>query len=443
MLYMVRDRRAGTERRSQPQAKTALLVAKNEHCLDPVFGVPAIRRLVLLARRLGYGEVHVLAHGEPVAPVLHDLVSSQAIHQDADGSSFDALAAGLRLQPDDEVLVMSADRVIDAWSLTQLIDGQDGTCGNGAATGICTVRASTLPAALEAICCSGPCEAEAHAAPSLPVCLAATSVKKAESVLTSSLRRATAEHEYGFISRHFGRALSRPLSTRLAKTGASPNAITFGNILIGLTGAYFLAKGGYRFQLLGSLLFLSSVILDGVDGEVARLKLRQTAFGHYLDIVGDNVVHTAVFIGIALGLYHQRGSVTYLNALWFLLGGFGLCACAVQRLIGHAPDQPSVSEVSRFTALFVNRDFAYLVVLLAVVDRIDWFLFGASLGVYLFAFLAFFISMRGRKTKEKRNNGPTAQGGRQRVRAAMTNRPDGAATFYREKEIGHERPNGS
>jgi len=377
--------------------KKALLVATNGLCFQPVFGIPAIRRLVLLARQLGYGEIHVISNGEPVFPVLGDLVPSGALHSHIDASSLSALAAGLGFEPDDPVLVMAADRVIDARSLQKLTDTGNGSClGGSGDAGICMVRPSMLAPVLKAMWSPQPASA-GEAASDLPMRLTDPSAAKAaESALARSLRSATGEHEYGFLSRHVGRALSRPLSGRLAKTRISPNTVTFGNVLIGLIGAFFLARGGYRSQLLGSLLFLSSVILDGVDGEVARLKVNQTVFGHYLDIIGDNIVHVAVFVGIGLGLYRETGSVTYLHALWFLLGGFGLCAWAVQRLIGHEPDQPSVSDVSWFTALLVNRDFAYLVVLLAAINRLDWFLFGTSLGVYLFAFIGFLMSTQAR-----------------------------------------------
>src|SRR5204863_375134 len=54
-------------------------------------------------------------------------------------------------------------------------------------------------------------------------------------------------------------------------------------------------------QLTGALLFLAHSILDGCDGELARLKFLETRHGAVLDFWGDNIVHFAVFSGIAVG----------------------------------------------------------------------------------------------------------------------------------------------
>ena len=168
--------------------------------------------------------------------------------------------------------------------------------------------------------------------------------------------------------------------------------VTLFNIVVGLAGAFFLAKGVYALQVLGSLLFLLSTILDGVDGEMARLTLKETVLGHYLDIVGDNVVHVAIFFGIALGLYRFAADPVYLHALWFLLCGFFLCALAVHRLMGHGPEKGGFEQAPWLAALLVNRDFAYIVVLAALIHRLSWFLFGAAAGVYAVALIFFAIS---------------------------------------------------
>lgn len=48
-------------------------------------------------------------------------------------------------------------------------------------------------------------------------------------------------------------------------------------------------------------------------------------------------------------------------------------------------------------ALMSNRDFAYIVVVLALVQRLQWFLLGAAVGTYLFAGALWLISFYEKK----------------------------------------------
>ena len=146
---------------------------------------------------------------------------------------------------------------------------------------------------------------------------------------------------------------------------------------------------------MGSLLFLCCVVLDGVDGEVARLKLQESRFGHHLDIVTDNIVHIALFTGIALGLFRDTGDSRYLHALWLVLAGFGACALAVYycilRRTGNELDR--LPGTLRVMSLLTNRDFAYLVLFLAVAGRLNWFLIGAAIGSYFFAGILYVMKL--------------------------------------------------
>ena len=110
----------------------------------------------------------------------------------------------------------------------------------------------------------------------------------------------------------------------------------------------------------------------------------------------DNVVHVAIFTGMAVGLYRDTGHERYLLALYILLAGFGLCALAVNRyILGRTTDELKRSPrvIQLMATLLANRDFAYLVLIFSVVDRLNWFLWATAFGTYLFAAILWFTAL--------------------------------------------------
>ena len=104
------------------------------------------------------------------------------------------------------------------------------------------------------------------------------------------------------MSRHFERKISLAITRRLALTRVTPDMMTVVSVGIGLLGAPFFLSASPVYQLVGALLFLTHSILDGCDGELARLKFMESPHGAILDFWGDNVVHVGVFSCMAVGL---------------------------------------------------------------------------------------------------------------------------------------------
>ena len=111
----------------------------------------------------------------------------------------------------------------------------------------------------------------------------------------------------GFLVRHLDRPISLQISRRLASTAVTPTQITLLSIAIGLCGAAFFLSSHWAWQTLGALLFLLHSIVDGCDGELARLKFQELKFGGLLDFWGDNIVHAAIFGCIAARLGARFG----------------------------------------------------------------------------------------------------------------------------------------
>jgi 1L-myo-inositol 1-phosphate cytidylyltransferase / CDP-L-myo-inositol myo-inositolphosphotransferase len=209
-------------------------------------------------------------------------------------------------------------------------------------------------------------------------------VPRAETWLLRSLIKPTE----GFMSRHVERRVSLALTRHLVSTRMTPNAMTLVSVGIGLIGAPFFTSSRPALQLAGALLFLTHSILDGCDGELARLKFLESRSGAMLDFWGDNAVHVAVFLSMAIGWSASLG------AAWPLaVGAVAILATlgAASVLAPRSPVPPAGAEdgswLARLTDSLANRDFIYLVVLLAAFGKAWWFLAVVAVGTPIFALL--------------------------------------------------------
>jgi phosphatidylglycerophosphate synthase len=118
------------------------------------------------------------------------------------------------------------------------------------------------------------------------------------------LRRASRADD-GFLSTFLVRPLSRRVTRRAVAHGVRPDVITLGSGVLGLlaAGAYALARTGPALPWLvaGSLLLLGSLVVDCVDGEVARYTRTFSSLGGWLDVGSDRLKEYAVYAGLAVG----------------------------------------------------------------------------------------------------------------------------------------------
>jgi 1L-myo-inositol 1-phosphate cytidylyltransferase / CDP-L-myo-inositol myo-inositolphosphotransferase len=206
--------------------------------------------------------------------------------------------------------------------------------------------------------------------------------------------------------RTLDRRLSQLLTKRLMRTSVTPNQITLGSAAVGIIGAFFLAQPSQVWQVLGSLLFLLSTIMDGCDGEIARLTFQESAFGAKLDLIMDNVVHLVLFPSIALGLYRRE-----YDTLYFVLGGLTLGGILISIAV-YLPyllrRQKMHSTLARLHEHLASRDFAYVLPVLALLDGLQWFLWATTVGTYLFAVAWVVIAARERRQQHSLGNEKSA-----------------------------------
>jgi 1L-myo-inositol 1-phosphate cytidylyltransferase / CDP-L-myo-inositol myo-inositolphosphotransferase len=225
----------------------------------------------------------------------------------------------------------------------------------------------------------------------------------------------------GFMARHFDRHISLNVSRALLETGVTPNMMTVLSTLIGLGGGALFLRGTREAQVAGALLVWLHSVLDGCDGELARVRFQESAFGSDLDFWGDNLVHLALFTCLGLG-FHAAGAPHALA----LAGVADLAVLAsafvawrrrvAKRRAGIAAsgvtDEPAGGGVDSMLARLENslaqRDFIYLLVFLAFIDRVYEFLWASAVGGALY--FAIMLYLRRDNHHEHAQPHPARQG---------------------------------
>lgn len=199
----------------------------------------------------------------------------------------------------------------------------------------------------------------------------------------------------GFFARHFDRHLSVRCSLWFVRHGVSPNAITLLATAIGLVGAGLLATGQVPIQVLGALLFIASTVLDGSDGEVARLAFRQTEFGRTLDLTCDNIVNVAVFAAVGwAAIAADPGGWTRVAVIAALAGVVLASAAGFWYSAWLDREHRDAGALHKYESL-ASRDWAYLVLGLAAFDQLPWLVWAAALGSNVVAVLLVVLRVRG------------------------------------------------
>jgi phosphatidylglycerophosphate synthase len=119
------------------------------------------------------------------------------------------------------------------------------------------------------------------------------------------LLRASGKAGDGWLSRHVHRRISRVFSYLFLQIGLSAHVATCLALGVGLLGAWLLAQTTHATMIAGGALLWFSSIADGIDGEMARLTLSESAQGEALDTAVDQLTHMAGLTGVVVGWWRQ------------------------------------------------------------------------------------------------------------------------------------------
>jgi CDP-diacylglycerol--glycerol-3-phosphate 3-phosphatidyltransferase len=120
------------------------------------------------------------------------------------------------------------------------------------------------------------------------------------------------------IRRNLAYRITDPVVSILSKSGITPNALTFINLVLNIIAAYVIATGHF---LLGGVLVLVAGLFDLLDGALARFTKQTTRFGAILDSVADRISEAAILCGLLIWYIPQEGASLEIVLIFVVLIG--------------------------------------------------------------------------------------------------------------------------
>ena len=88
----------------------------------------------------------------------------------------------------------------------------------------------------------------------------------------------------------------------LTATPITPNQITLVAAAIGVVGCLLIASGSWAVMVVGFACQHLQSVLDGCDGELARVRMQQSKLGAWLDTFVDDVLNVLVTAAVGVGV---------------------------------------------------------------------------------------------------------------------------------------------
>jgi len=134
----------------------------------------------------------------------------------------------------------------------------------------------------------------------------------------------------GLVARGVNRHVSIRLTGLVLPFRVTPNHMTTVAGIVGLAATAAMLQGGYLWAVVGAALMEFSSILDGCDGEIAKIKYQSSDFGGWYDSIWDEFVNSFFLAAVGwnlsgayghpvllwMGVFSGAASLLYAAAHW-------------------------------------------------------------------------------------------------------------------------------
>ena len=184
--------------------------------------------------------------------------------------------------------------------------------------------------------------------------------RRAETVLLDDLRDKPSD---GLVSRYLNRPLSVRITRRLVNYRITPNQISLFSFLCSVLATGLFILGGYPALLLGGFLAQFASVIDGCDGEVARLKFQSSRYGGWLDAVLDRYADALLLFGLTWHAYADKTDILILFVGFLAIIGSFMASYTADKYDSLMRERISHNKLFRL----VGRDFRVFFIFLGAV----------------------------------------------------------------------------
>jgi len=171
----------------------------------------------------------------------------------------------------------------------------------------------------------------------------------------------------------------------------SPNVLTLISIFLAIMGAYYI----YINVIYMAIFFISlSLLMDGLDGIVARAQKKQTKFGAFLDGVSDRIVEFVIIFSL---IFYTWPNQLFMQIMLLLILFFG--SVMTSFIVAYSVHREVVKnkDTSKMKIVFARAErtilmLAILISLLFYSEIIPYLVtIGAVLSIFSFMQRVFFV----------------------------------------------------
>ena len=188
------------------------------------------------------------------------------------------------------------------------------------------------------------------------------------------------------------------------KIGISANQATFISIIVGVIGCSFLAFGNYGTRITGALLVNFWIVLDCVDGNIARYKETLGNYGEFIDALSGYFLNAILFLSAGIAAFsHPELSFKFINQIFtgnldrsilIISGAWASLVIILSRLIFHKfMNIFSQAQSVKFTpGMESGKGFSYILYLVVHnIVSLSGFLTPILLLAVIFRLLSMFV----------------------------------------------------